>query len=354
MTRSVLVVATRQIGDVLLTTPLVSAARKLWPDAAIDVLGFEGTLGMLAGNPDIREVIATRPRLGLRGTAALARRLWRHYDLALVADVGDRAHIIGAVAARRRAGIVPARNPSNWWKKALLAHVVEASGDLGDMHVVREKLGLLAPWRAADAADPPVVPPRGHALPAALAARLPARYVVVHAPSMWRYKQWPPAHFAVLVRQLVQAGTSVVLTGGPSREDRELVSSLAREGGIDAGLLDLGQLARLLQGAALYIGPDTSISHLAAACGTPTIAIFGPTNPQRWAPWPAGAGTAVRFVRRADLQTAGGVTLMQAGLPCVPCGKAGCDDHRDSRTECLPAITPQRLVDEALRILAAP
>ncbi|MEO7338873.1 MAG: LPS core biosynthesis protein, partial [Caldimonas sp.] len=55
--RRILVVCTRQIGDVLLTTPLIRATRRRWPDAAIDVLGFTGTLGMLKGNPDIHELI---------------------------------------------------------------------------------------------------------------------------------------------------------------------------------------------------------------------------------------------------------------------------------------------------------
>ena len=49
--RSVLVVVTRQIGDVLLTTPVIHEARRLWPQARITVLGFAGTLGMLRGNP---------------------------------------------------------------------------------------------------------------------------------------------------------------------------------------------------------------------------------------------------------------------------------------------------------------
>src|SRR4051812_17954065 len=122
--RSVLVVVTRQIGDVLLTTPLIHAAKQLWPEAAIDVIGFQGTMGMLAGNPDVREIIEMAPPPGGGGTLALARRLWNRYDIALVADVGDRAHIIGTIAARKRAGIVPASNPSNWWKKRLLSHVV--------------------------------------------------------------------------------------------------------------------------------------------------------------------------------------------------------------------------------------
>jgi heptosyltransferase-3 len=353
VTRAVLVVVTRQIGDVLLTTPLIRAAKQLWPEAGVDVLGFAGTMGMLRGNPDDREIIETPARPGFAGTVALARRLWKRYDIALIADVGDRAHIVGAIAGRESAGIVPPANPSNWWKKRLLSHVVESAGDLGDVHMVREKLALLAPWTGGREPDTKPVAPAANPLPTDLASRLPPRYVVVHAPSMWPYKQWPPAHFAELIRKLREAGQEVVLSGGPSADDRDLVKSLAVHGAIDAGVLDFGQLATLIGGAALYVGPDTSISHLAAACGTPVIAIFGPTNPQRWAPWPGRADVPVKFIRRADAQTSGNVTLMQADLPCVPCGKAGCDDHRMSRTECLPAITPARVADEALRLLSA-
>ncbi|HET6827787.1 MAG TPA: glycosyltransferase family 9 protein, partial [Ramlibacter sp.] len=107
----------------------------------------------------------------------------------------------------------------------------------------------------------------------------------------------------------------------------------------------------LLHGGALYIGPDTSVSHLAAACGVPVLAVFGPTNPQRWAPWPAGSAPV--FVRRAPVQTVGQVTLMQSTLGCVPCGRAGCEDHRQSPTECLPGIEPGRVAAQALEMLSA-
>jgi heptosyltransferase-3 len=119
-----------------------------------------------------------------------------------------------------------------------------------------------------------------------------------------------------------------------------------------SGRLDFNQLAGLLQRAALYVGPDTSVSHLAAASGVPTLAIFGPTNPQRWAPWPAvDSGQPVRFVRRGFTQTTGNVTLLQSDLPCVPCSRAGCEDHVQSRSDCLLAITPERVLEEALRLL---
>jgi heptosyltransferase-3 len=374
--RSVLVVVTRQIGDVLLTTPLIRRARQQWPDAAVDVLGFSGTLGMLQGNPDVRHAIETAARLGLGGTLHLAARLWRRYDVALVADVGDRAHVIGAVAARRRHGIIPEESSSNWWKRKLLDHAVVAAGDLGEVHVVEEKLALLgevavrtqcAPYEdgalpqergpaavgCAQGAHRFLVPPPPEPIPPELDRQLQPGYLVVHAPSMWPYKQWPPEHFRSLVQALTQAGRQVVLTGGPSAADRSLVASLqhaAGERAVDAGVLAFGQLVALIRGAALYIGPDTSISHLAAACGVPMIAIFGPTNPQRWAPWPV-TQAPVRFARREREQSVGPLTLLQEDLPCVPCGKAGCEDHRHSHTLCLPAITPERVFARAIRML---
>lgn len=350
--RSVLVVATRQIGDVLLTTPLVHEARRMWPHARIDVLGFAGTLGMLDGNPDIDGRIAVPARLGALGALALARRLWGRYDLALVTDPGDRAHLIAWVAARVRAGVLPARNSSNWWKRRLLRHALVSPGDRGELHVVQEKMALLAPWNPQPRA-PTLVGPAGEALPAALRDRLAPGYVVVHAPSMWAYKQWPLEHFSDLIALLALAGRQVVLTGGPGRGDREAVASLvdAADGVIDAGVLGFRQLAQLLRGAALYIGPDTSVSHLAAACEVPVLAIFGPSNPQRWAPWPGGE-QPVRLQRRAQAQTLGRITVLQAELPCVPCGRAGCEDHRASRADCLPAITPERVAAKALEILA--
>ena len=57
-------------------------------------------------------------------------------------------------------------------------------------------------------------------------------------------------------------------------------------------------------------------------------------------------------MRRAEMQQAGSVTLLQANLDCVPCGKAGCEDHRLSPTLCLPAIRPERVAAEALRLLS--
>jgi heptosyltransferase-3 len=351
----ILVVATRQIGDVLLTTPLVRAARERWPAARIDVLGFQGTLGMLAGNPDIHDGIETPARLGWSGTLALLRRLRRRYDLALITDAGDRAHLIGWLAARRRTGVLPEAGGSNWWKRLLLQHAVTASGDRGTVHVVAEKLALLGP-EDATRAPRAVVPPPGTPLPAALDAALAPGAVVVHAPSMWAYKQWPLDHFAAVVRQLLAEGRQVVLTGSASARDQECIAPLRALGAaprlLDAsGQLDFSQLVTLFGRATLYIGPDTSVSHLAAASGIPVLAVFGPTNPMRWAPWPHSPVQGPGWQRAAGVQRLGNVTLVQSGLPCVPCGRAGCEDHRNSRSDCLDAIAPERVLEQAHLLL---
>lgn len=355
--RRVLVIATRQIGDVLLTTPLIRAARTRWPKAHIAVLGFEGTLGMLRGNTDVNELITTPARLGGRGAVSLMRKLWRRYDLALVTDPGDRAHLMGWIAAPCRSGIVPATSSSNWWKKPLLDHAVISAGDLGATHVTAEKQALLLPWFGkGEAPVPQVVATAPANLPDHVQAQLLPGAVIVHAPSMWPYKQWPMAHFEVLVRALLAQGRQVVLTGSASERDRACIASLRHVGAAPqlldlSGQLDFNQLAALFTQAALYIGPDTSVSHLAAASGIPVIALFGPTNPMRWAPWPARPEAQTLFDRSAMVQQQGNVTLLQGRLPCVPCGRAGCEDHRQSRSDCLVDITPERVLQEARRLL---
>jgi len=353
--RSILVICTRQIGDVLLTTPLIGAAKARWPKARIDVLGFAGTLGMLDGHPDIGERIEVQPGSGWWGSLGLIRRLWRRYDLALVTQRSDRAHLYGLVAARVRSGFLMGQRRMDWWKRPLLAHGVVIHDP--DLHIVPEKLALLEPWVDVAAQVPVVEPPALRALPPDLAATLQPGYVVVHAPSMWRYKQWPIEHFRELLRGLLDDGRQVVLSGSAGAHDQACVAALRDLGApprlVDAsGRLGLGQLTGLLRDAALYIGPDTSITHQAVASGVPVIALFGPTPPTVWGPWPQGHRGGPPWQPRAPLQRVARISLMQGPNDCVPCRQAGCERHNDSRADCLQQLSPQRVLDEARARLA--
>jgi heptosyltransferase-3 len=353
--RRVLVIATRQIGDVLLTSPLIAATRRRWPRAQIDVLGFAGTLGMLRGHPAVHEFIEVQPGSGWRQARALLPRIWRRYDLALVTQATDRAHLYGFAAAPLRSGLLPQRQSISWWKRLLAQHAVTIDDERTP--TVAEKLSLLAPWGVRPEGIEVDAPP-SQELPAEIAAQLRDAPVVVHVPSMWRYKQWPLVEFAKLIEALLQRGHQVVLTGSHSKADQEQVAVVRHLGTAPSlldvsGKLNLNQVAALLRRAALYVGPDTSITHLAAACGTPVVTVFGPTNPMRWGPWPQGATPVSPWERAQPRQQHGRVILLQAEQACMACGHAGCDDHHDSRSLCLEAVPAQRVIDECLGVLEA-
>ena len=199
----VLVICTRQIGDVLLTTPLIDAAKRRWPDAQVDVLGFSGTLGLLRGNPQVNELIEVSPGSGWLQSLSLTRRLWCHYELALVAQYSDRAHLYGALAARRRSGLVLKDRSTSWWKRLLLEHAVMVDED--QTHAVLEKLRLIAPW-AVPQVEVRVQPPPARELPAGVVQQLRARYVVIQVPTTVHYNQRPLVHHHALVRGLSLTG----------------------------------------------------------------------------------------------------------------------------------------------------
>jgi len=153
----ILVITLRRLGDVLLTTPLIRTLKRGWAGSSVTVLVFRGTEGMLAGNPDVDEVLATSERPRPAETAALVRRLWRGYDLAVSTQAGDRPTFLGLIAARRRVGLVPrAGQTGAWWKR--YAHHIPVAAE-PDCHRVTQLLGLASALGLQQAPD--IVCPQG-------------------------------------------------------------------------------------------------------------------------------------------------------------------------------------------------
>jgi heptosyltransferase-3 len=336
----ILVVALRRLGDVLLTTPLIRSLRCAWPDATIEVLVFADTAGILDGNPDIDRVIAMplRPTLGqsLAGAAGLLKR----YHLAISTQSGDRPTAFALLAGRTHIGPIWSGNRV---KRFLLGRSVPAGGGV---HRVEEMLRIADALGIARVAE--VVAPTG-AAPAAAADAAP--YAVIHAAPKFRYKQWTPAGWRALAEALTRRGLAIVATGGS--DERGYLDDLWRDAPairrLD-GRLGWPELAALLAQARVYVGPDTSVTHLAAASGCPTVALFGPTDPRLWGPWPA-QGLDAPWAASGTIQRRGNVWLVQNPLPCLPCQQEGCDRHLQSRAQCLDELTPQQVliaVDQAL------
>lgn len=346
--RTALVIALRYLGDVLLATPVASALKRLYPACRVDMLVFDGSEGMLEGNPDVHRVLTTREGASAWARLARMRELWRRYDLAVVTAPGDPPVLFGFAAARQRVGFVPAASSSRRWKQMLLARWCEFE-PLAPRMAHNDRLARL--FGAAQAGD--VVTPTAGTTVEAWRSRLGfdptrERFAVVHPSPRWHYKRWTANGWRALVGHLQQRVARTVITGGPDQAERAYIKGLALGGErllhLD-GQLRLAEAADLLRLATLFVGPDTSLTHVAAACGTPTVALFGPTDPSIWGPMPAGAERRP-YQRVAALQRRGNVLLLQnPDLPCVPCQLEGCDRHRQSRSACLDELDAGRVIE---------
>jgi lipopolysaccharide heptosyltransferase III len=350
--RTILVISLRFMGDVLLTTPLIRSLRAAYPLAAIDALVFAGTEGVLEGNTDLRQVLATE-----RGEPlALWRRLWRKYDLAVVAETADRPHVCGLLAAPRRVGLLPPERGKAWWKQLSLSASVVSPPDQArpvGYRLLAQAMGIAwQPEIVAPTAQMPAIAWRD-VLGFDMARE---RYAALQLAPRFRYKRWHLAGWHALMQWLRTEGLRIVITGGPGEDERTYVREVLA--GCDVPVVDLvgrlrfAQTADLLRGAALFVGPDTATTHLAAAGGTPTVALFGPTDPRLWGPLPA-SGLERPYEKVVALQRRGNVSLLQEpSLPCVPCQEEGCEKHRESRSDCLDRLSAERVIQAAREALS--
>ena len=331
----ILVVALRRLGDVLLTTPLIRSLRLAWPDAIIDALVFADTAGIIADNPDLNSVVAMPARPSAAQSLALAARLWRRYDLAISTQCGDRPSFFAYVAGRVRVGPVEAKLNGRLKALGYRRSVPYAPG----VHRVEEMLRLADLLGIARAND--VIAPR----PRAVAGLPDGDYAVIHAAPMFRYKQWHKDGWRALAGARAQRGLTVIATGGPAEAERRYLDEVWDGTAVQRldGRLDWPQLAGLLAKARVYVGPDTSVTHLAAAAGCPTVALYGPTDPRLWGPWPVG-GLDAMWQAAGNVQRRGNVWLVQNPLPCVPCQLEGCERRLESYSACLDELSAQQVI----------
>jgi heptosyltransferase-3 len=361
----ILVIALRRLGDVLFATALTASLRRAYRDAVIDVLVFDDTAGILAGNPDIDQVVRVPQRSSARWSLALMLRLAKRYHLAISTQSGDRPTLLALVAGRRHVGPVDGGSRGALRRLALWRSVPPQPGAhrLEDMLRLADAIGIA---RVGRLVCPGGVSDGGHASRAPDGGETPPRmesqnledaeldYAVIHAAPMFRYKRWTTEGWRTVAAKLLARGLKVVATGGPGAAERAFLDDVfgPLPGVVRRdGQLSWPQLARLLSGARLFVGPDTSVTHLAAAAGCPTVALFGPTDPRRWGPVPAG-GLDSMWDAAGTIQRRNNVWLVQQPLPCLPCQNEGCERHLTSFSRCLDELQPAQVLEAADAALA--
>lgn len=168
-------------------------------------------------------------------------------------------------------------------------------------------------------------------------------FAQLHPGSRWLFKAWSAQRMAELAQRLAQRGLPVVVTGAADERERAIVAELlaalapgVRERVHDlAGTLTLGQLAALTARARLFVGVDSAPMHVAAAVGTPTVVLFGPSDEREWGPW--------RVAHRVVVSTE---------FACRPCRNDGCGGSK--RSECLDTLSVERVWSAVEDLLGRP
>lgn len=323
----ILVVKLSAIGDVIHTLPAVVALRRAYPGARIDWAVETAASGLLAGHPAVDRVLVSHRKRWMRelrrsGSRNRAIREIRdffaafrreRYDLVIdFQQLLKSAALVLAARGRVKAGFGPGMQHMERSYLALNRRIPAVSMEIHALDRYRmlvEALGV--PAGPVDYRLP--IDPAEERAVAALLTRAGVRgngpLIALNPAATWETKHWTDAGFAVVADRLVREfGAELVFTGGPG--DGPAVARVRErmaERSVDAsGKTGLRELAALLRRARLLVTTDTGPMHLAAAVGTPVVAVFGPTAP--WRTGPYGEGHAV----------------VRKGLECSPCFKRVC------------------------------
>ncbi len=289
----ILVTRLSHIGDCVLTLPLVVELRKAFPNAVITWAIERPGFNLLRGHPDVDRWVIV-PRNWLRKWTGIGRlrKTLRGLDVDLAVDpqsLTKSAALAWMSGARRRIGMGGhhGRELSPWLNNIRI--VPESS------HLVDRSIELLRGLNIATVPSVPVLPiapPAVKPITRWLNASLGVRtFVAINPGASWPSKRWEPARFAAVARfckDRYEFRSVVTWAGEEEFEIAQHIVGESRGAAVVAPRTNLQELAALLERAVLFVGCDSGPMHIAAAVGTPCIALFGPTRPQESGPYGPG------------------------------------------------------------------
>ncbi|MFH1782211.1 MAG: lipopolysaccharide heptosyltransferase II [Candidatus Omnitrophota bacterium] len=291
--KRILIIRTDRIGDVVLSTPTITATRKAFPKAYIAVMVSPVTLDIIEGNPNIDEVISYDKHEGLLGDIKFILMLKKkRFDLALILHSTSRINVLSFLAG------IPNRVGYERGKlDLLLTKGVTYEKKLGKKHESEYSLDLLESLGVSVKKEPLLVPINKRSeddirnLLEKEGVREGERLIILHPGASSYSKMWPKENFAkvgdILAKDL---HAKIVLISGPEQVTiGEEVDHLMKEDVVFlCGKTRLDELAPLFKRASLFISNDSGPVHIASSVDCPVIAIFSRNepglSPERWMP----------------------------------------------------------------------
>ena len=323
--RRILFIKPSSLGDIVHAMPTLAALRRAYPSATVTWLVKRQWSSLVERINGVDRVWSVES--GLKGWLSQVPALREErFDVAVdLQGLFRSAAMAWLSGAPRRIGFLNAREGAAWWYNQRVPVATP------EMHAVDRYL-LVAEAMGAQTASPEFsfrVPQSDHDRVDRLLRQsgIPpgTRWVAMAIGARWPTKRWPAASFAALADQLSAEGSGpVVFLGGPDeRADVMAVRNMMKGTSIDlAGALPIEYLPSLLGKAAALITNDSGPMHIAAAVGTPVLALFGPTSPVRTGPY--GSGHRV----------------LTHEISCSPCFRRSCTNTQ--QLACLIGITPDQ------------
>jgi lipopolysaccharide heptosyltransferase I len=340
--RRILIIKLGSIGDVVHTVPALADLKRSFPEAEIDWLVESKARVLLDGNPWLHEVVEIDTHRWRRSWSATTlsdmRRIVsklrrRQYDVAIDFQGLWKSAVLGKVSgARKLVGFDRTTLKEPGCRMFYDEQIKPAAAVRHVIDIYKELLRSLGATPGPHRFHLSVPEEDQQYIAQQLSSRRLVDFVVLNPGGGWDTKNWAAENYAHLHDRLFQStGLPSILTWGPGEEplvDRILAACV--ETPPVTFPTSLTQLIALLKRAKLFVGGDTGPLHLAAACGTPIVGIFGPTDPQRNGPF-----------SDEDI-------VISHQVPCGPCYKRSCPIYNK---ECLRLVQVEEVFQAVLRRL---
>lgn len=341
-----LVVIMRHHGDVLLATPVFRALKRHMPGIEVDALIYSYAGDLLETCEHIDQIHSVNrqwknsgvKRLLSEERALLKQLRARDYDLLVVlTDQWRSIFLSRALQPRESVALSFAKRQTAFWKKSFTrTYPAIEHRYMVDLHLDALRcLGL-----PIDAEDEVVELRISDAVSQAISLRLADQnlydtpFVLVHPTSRGMHKSWDPEAYANVIDSLHAAGKQVVISAAPDDQEMAFIRTVlnqCRSEPIDfSGQLSLMELAALILKAERLLCVDSVPMHMAAALGTPLLALFGPTDELQWGP------------------TGERIEIMASKRPCRPCLKQGCGGSGHS--QCMSDLSAESVRRQLLEL----
>lgn len=309
----ILVLKPTSLGDVVLALPVLRMLKKHWPDAEVHWWIEAGSAEILQDDPDLAGLVLFHrrrwraPRYWHEAVGSVLAMRDRHFDLVIDLQALLRSAVVSwGVGAGTSIGLDDSREAAPVFYDQRIPRPTPKCHALDWYLAVVDALEIPRRW---DFEWLPVHEPSRQAVQRRWANRAEG-WVVIQPGARWENKRWPVDYYAAAVAGIAElrGDLGFVVVGGPSERALGDVLAKAVPGRVLSlcGETSLREMVEWIRGARLFLGNDSGPMHIAAALKTPTVSIFGPTDPSRTGP----------YTDRA--------TVLRRDLPCSPCLKDKC------------------------------